>query len=188
MRAWLIRHGESESNAGGSSSFPGETPLTNLGWWQASQVAADLREPALIVTSPYKRAQQSAEPTRARFPHVPCEEWAVQEFTYLGDLRGRRMTRLDRLPYVEAYWKRADPFEVIGEAESFAGFLNRVTDFLKQLDTQDGPVAVFTHELFIQAVLWSIREQVSTVDSEVMRAFRRYADEAKVPNCAITEL
>jgi 2,3-bisphosphoglycerate-dependent phosphoglycerate mutase len=70
-RAWLIRHGQSETNAGGPSSDPAAVPLTPLGRWQAEQVAAAFAgAPALIVTSPYLRARQTVEPTISRFPAV----------------------------------------------------------------------------------------------------------------------
>src|SRR5262245_709170 len=69
--AWLIRHGESESNAGTPSAEPGASPLTARGREQAAGLAATLPEPpTLIVASPYRRAAQTAEPTAARFPDV----------------------------------------------------------------------------------------------------------------------
>jgi 2,3-bisphosphoglycerate-dependent phosphoglycerate mutase len=40
IRVWLIRHGQSESNAGLPSREPGASVLTPLGHWQAEQVAA----------------------------------------------------------------------------------------------------------------------------------------------------
>ena len=82
IRVFLIRHGESESNAGLPSADPGSAPLTPDGHRQARQVARVLADaPALIVTSPYLRARQTAQPTISRFPGAACEEWPVQEFT-----------------------------------------------------------------------------------------------------------
>src|ERR1017187_7993341 len=57
IRVFLIRHGESESNAGLPSADPGSASLTLDGHRQATQIARVLADvPALFVTSPYLRA------------------------------------------------------------------------------------------------------------------------------------
>jgi 2,3-bisphosphoglycerate-dependent phosphoglycerate mutase len=137
LLAWLIRHAESEANFGLATAQPAETPLTERGWEQARRLAAWLDEPpSLIVTSPYVRTKQTAQPARERFPEVPHEEWPVQEFTYLSGLHGRLTTAAERRPLVEAYWLRADPHHVDSPgSESFAGVLRRAHD------TIDWPLA-----------------------------------------------
>lgn len=186
LRVWLVRHGESESNAGAPSDDPGASVLTARGREQADRVAATLPErPALIVTSPYVRAAQTAEPTIARFPDVQREEWPVQEFTYLGMFHDRLSTAGERRPYVADYWDRADPHLSLGGAESFADLLGRVGDCLDRLSQQPtGPVVVFTHGLFLRAVAWALL----TGDQADMPAFRRFSTGVVVPNCAVVEL
>lgn len=198
MRAWLIRHGESESNAGLATNGPGMSPLTPTGRRQAERVAgAFSRPPALIVTSPFVRARQTAEPTIARFPQVPLEEWPVQEFTYLGDLHGPATTAEQRRPHAMAYWDRCDPDYVNGgEGESFAGLVGRVGDLLAGLAATDagGLVAVFTHGLFVRALIWAVARGVyategpSRVDAELMRGFRVFCDGFVLPNGSIVEI
>ena len=57
-RVWLIRHGQSESNAGLPTNGPAASPLTELGHRQAERVAEQFTgPPALIVSSPFLRAQ-----------------------------------------------------------------------------------------------------------------------------------
>jgi glutamine cyclotransferase len=69
IRVFLIRHGESESNAGLASSDPGSIPLMPDGHRQAGQIARVFSDiPALIVTSPYLRARQTAQPTISGLP------------------------------------------------------------------------------------------------------------------------
>jgi 2,3-bisphosphoglycerate-dependent phosphoglycerate mutase len=189
-RAWLIRHGQSETNAGGPSSDPAAVPLTPLGHWQAEQVAAAFAgAPALIVTSPYLRARQTVEPTISRFPAVAGQEWPVQEFTYLGELHGRTMTSDEREPYARAYWSRSDPQLATNGAESFADLLRRVTDFLARLRAQGpGPVAVFTHGIFMRAVAWAVVTGITAPSGDDMRHFRRFADSYLVPNGSVVEL
>lgn len=190
IRVWLIRHGQSESNAGLPSREPGASVLTTLGHWQAEQVAASFGEaPALIVTSPYRRAQQTAEPSLKRFPDAAAAEWPVQEFTYLGELRDRAMTSLQREPYVQAYWERSDPHEASGGAESFADLVGRSREFLGRLSREPGgPVAVFTHGLFMRSVAWSLVSGVTVPTPSDMQDFRRFAAGYRTPNGGVVEL
>jgi 2,3-bisphosphoglycerate-dependent phosphoglycerate mutase len=183
-RVWLIRHGESESNVGRTSAEPAEIPLTEFGRQQAEQVAlAFARPPALIVTSPYLRARQTAQPTIERFPDVPYEQWSVQEFTYLGDMHGKATTAKEREPFAQAYWNRGDPDFSNGGAESFNGLLGRAHDLLDRLsETPKGPVVVFTHGYFMRAVVWRVLLGGS------MQDFRRFAESYIVPNCGVIDL
>jgi broad specificity phosphatase PhoE len=191
IRVFLIRHGESESNAGLPSVTADSAPLTPRGRWQAEQIAQVIAEvPALIVTSPYRRARQTAEPTISRFPSADCQEWPVQEFTYLGDLYGRSSTASERVPHVQAYWEQADPRRRRGDGgESFTDLLRRGSDCLSRLSAQtSGPVVVFTHGLFMRAVAWSLLTGISAPGPEEMRGFRRFADRYLIPNAGVIEL
>jgi 2,3-bisphosphoglycerate-dependent phosphoglycerate mutase len=190
IRVFLIRHGESESNTGLVSAGPASAPLTAAGHQQAEQIARVLADvPALIVTSPYLRARQTAQPTIRRFPATACKQWPVQEFTYIGDLLGRASTASEREPYARAYWDRADPHAVSAGAESFTGLLSRVTGFLNRLSTQEStPIVVFTHGLFMRAVAWSLLTGITTPDQEQMRGFRDFANRYLIPNAGVVEL
>ncbi|MFC9977698.1 histidine phosphatase family protein [Spirillospora sp. NPDC127200] len=191
-RVWLIRHGQSESNAGLPTNGPGAAPLTAQGRAEAEGVAeAFTGPPALIVSSDFARARETALPARRRFPDVPYEEWPVQEFTYLGRLHGPGTTNAQRRPYAEAYWDRSDPRYVAGEdGESFQGLIDRSRELLARLAAvpDPGPVAVFTHGLFMRAVAWSLATGVTEPGPEDMRAFRRFMDVFRTPNCSVIEL
>ena len=107
---WLVRHGESEGNAGAATSDYAAIPLTERGYIQARQVAGACPEPPQrVVFSPYRRARQTALPLLDRFPAVPVEELAVQEFTYLAKDRCRGLDNVARQPLVDAYWNRMEP-------------------------------------------------------------------------------
>ncbi|WP_051711955.1 histidine phosphatase family protein [Spirillospora albida] len=191
-RVWMIRHGQSESNAGLPTNGPGAAPLTALGREQAARMAAAFTAPPdLIVSSPFVRARQTAEATVERFPAVPYEEWPVEEFTYLGALHGPRTTGEQRRPFAEAYWERADPAYVNdGDGESFVALIARANAFLERLAAlpDEGMVAVFTHGLFMKAVIWSVLTGVTVPDVAAMRAFRHFNGACNVPNCTVTEL
>ena len=189
VRVWLIRHGQSESNAGLPSTDWRAIPLTELGQRQAAHVAGVFADPPqLIVTSPYLRARLTAQPTIERYPGTAFEEWPVQEFSYLGPL-GHPATSHEREPEVRAYWERADPRLAQPGAESFAGLIGRVTSFLGRLGERDtGPVAVFTHGIFMRAVAWFLLTGVADPGPDDMRQFRAFTSLYPVPNCGVMEL
>lgn len=152
---WLIRHGESEANAGFATANPAEIKLTKEGEKQAKAITEQFpRPPALIITSSYVRTKQTAEPTLRRYPQVPCEVWPVEEFTYLASVHGEKSTVQERKPLVNDFWNRHDPRYRDGErGESFAHFIGRVHRVIKQLQHRpEDFIVVFSHEQFIQAL------------------------------------
>ncbi|WP_231329764.1 histidine phosphatase family protein [Actinomadura graeca] len=171
---------------------PYASPLTALGEQQAARVAdAFAAPPALIVSSSFVRARQTAEPAVKRFPETPYEEWPVGEFTYLGALHGPRTTSEQRRPHAEAYWERLDPAYVCGgDGESFQALIARVHVFLDRLAglREEGLVAVFTHGIFMKAVIWSLLSGVGEPDAAAMRGFRQFGEVCEMPNGVITEL
>ncbi|KGK24500.1 histidine phosphatase family protein [Pseudomonas plecoglossicida] len=181
----FVRHGESAANAGTATSDPALIPLTDMGWEQARAVAERfLQAPTLIVTSPYERAADTAKPTIVRFPGVPVEIWPVEEFTYLSLTRCANTTPADRRPWVEGYWRSADPEFVDGPGtESFASLIQRARESLRRLHGMPGTVAVFGHGQFIQAVRWLIVESPVRIDSAAMRDFRAFDLEHPISNC-----
>src|SRR5256885_1339306 len=159
----LVRHGESQSNAGLATPNPVKVALTSLGHKQARQVATFLKENMplnLIVTSPYLRTKQTAEPTRQLFSTTAVEEWEVQEFTYLSSMHQEQSATEDRKPLVEIYWSMCEPFFMDSSypyfilnphSESFRVFIGRVQAFirrLKEVDNRCQNIAVFSHEQF----------------------------------------
>lgn len=181
----FVRHGESAANAGTATSDPALIPLTERGWEQARAVAETFSQaPALIVTSPYERAADTAKPSIERFPEVPVEVWPVEEFTYLSPSRCANTTAADRRPWVEGYWTSSDPEFVDGPGtESFASLIQRARESLRRLRGMSGLVAVFGHGQFIQAVRWLIVESPVRIDSAAMRDFRAFDLEHPISNC-----
>lgn len=176
MEAIFIRHGQSTGNAGTPCNDLALLELTKLGWSQARQVATNWTQvPTLIVTSPYLRTQQTAQPTIDRFYDVPIEIWPVQEFTYLQPERWNGTRSVERLPYIETYWANANPDYCDGEgAESFSTLLRRAAVTLCQLENMpdDSFVYIFSHGQFIQAIRSLVIDRDKT-DREKMRTFWR---------------
>lgn len=193
QRVWLVRHAESAANAGLVTTNPTDTPITELGREQARRFAHRTcilsPRPALIVTSPYLRTKQTAEPFQAAFPDVPREEWPVQEFTYLNIEKNANKTFAQREPDKGAYWDRNDPEYVDGEgAESFIGCFERVFDMFCRLPKAPSPVVIFTHGHFMRFVLWTFLSPEVTRWRESMSHVHALEQAVPIDNMAVLPL
>src|SRR5262249_12544419 len=75
---YLLRHGQSEANAGEATPSPEAAGLTAVGRLQSRALAAALdAAPELIVVSRFRRARETAAEAHARFPEARIEEWPV---------------------------------------------------------------------------------------------------------------
>jgi broad specificity phosphatase PhoE len=187
-KIWFIRHGQSESNAGLATMYPGGSALTELGKTQARYVAQTIpTRPDLIITSPYIRTKQTAIPTFARFTDVPHEEWPVQEFHYLALPTDRPIHPDERRPLVDAYWERCDPFYRDGpQTETFANFAERAHEAqTRLLERTEEYTIVFTHGLFTRLFLWLLLTPPAAMDAMRMRRFLSFIGGMRVPNTAI---
>lgn len=182
----LIRHGESAANAGEASLDHASIPLTLKGVEQAQLVALSFtKAPALIVASPFSRAQSTAMVTLAAFTSTPFENWPIHEFTYLEPARCTNTTVAQRRAWVEAYWAKSDPAFTDGEgAESFLDFISRAQSFLNRLAEHPAhDIAVFSHGQLINAVAWLIECRPQKIDGQAMAEWREYEITNHVPNC-----
>lgn len=160
--------------------------LTQKGFEQAHLMAQSFNNaPALIIASPFARAQATAKATAAALPATPLETWPIHEFTYLEPARCANTTVAQRRDWVEAYWAKSDPTFTNGEgAESFCDFIIRAQSFLVQLaehPAQD--IAVFSHGQFINAVAWLIERKPQDIDGRAMADWCEYEITNHVRNC-----
>jgi 2,3-bisphosphoglycerate-dependent phosphoglycerate mutase len=165
--------------------------LTPQGRLEAEQIAqAFTRQPDLLVVSPYLRAQQTAEPTLTRFQNVPTATWPVYEFTYLAAHHYDGTTGSERWPIAMIYWERNDPHYRDGpEAETFAELVERVwaiVDCLRQ--NQNQFVALFSHGLFIRALLWAVLSNIQQATPQQMQRYSNFCRAVRVPNGAVCRL
>lgn len=190
-RILLIRHGESESNAGAVSDDASSASLTPLGVRQAQAIAEWLdTPPARFIVSPYRRAEQTAAPSLARHPHVPVETWPVHEFTFLSPAAYAGTSRTMREPAAEAYWAAADAHAVTGDgAESFAAFVARVHATRARLAAlPDDLVVVFAHKKFLNALRWTYLTGEAPASSSRMVRFREFDHAVPFANGACCEV
>lgn len=190
-QVWLIRHGESEANAGGKTSDPALVPLTSSGERQAMEIVpAFTQKPSLIILSRYLRARQTAKPVLDQFSGVLCEDWDVHEFTYLSPDRCLSTTILERKPLVESFWKKCDPHYCDGRgAESFVEFIERVQATITSLKRHESSFcAIFSHMQFIAAMLWCLESPSRVIDSEAMKDYKLFLERNPIANGSITKL
>ena len=187
---WLIRHGQSASNAGLPATGNDEVPLTELGHRQARDVADRVpRQPGLLITSSFLRARATAAPIHDRWPLARCETWPIGELTYLSPARCRGTTAETRRPWIEAYWRRCDPDHRDGpDAESFGDFIERLRDFHRRLLALDDDFVIAVgHGQFFRAYLLG-RSEGFAVSAEWMKAYRAAETARPMSNCEIIEL
>lgn len=191
MRVTFVRHGQSTSNAGEMVHDLDEICLTDLGWQQAKAVAASwTAAPSYIISSPFLRAMQTAEPTCERFAAKLTAVWPIQEFVYLQPSHWIGTTREQRRPTVDAYWQRADPDFVDGPgAESFANVLRRAEAALARVTAlpDNATPVLFSHSQFIQAMRLTLMFPGAT-DAQKMASFWPFDQRSPVLNGQKVEL
>jgi broad specificity phosphatase PhoE len=163
----LVRHGQTAANASGLLLGRADPPLTETGYRQARALAAALPRAARIVSSPLRRARQTAavlagaapgaEAADAEAPDADTVQvdprWIEMDY---GDLDGRPVTALS-----EQVWRtwRQDPGFVPAGGESVAAVCARVREACLELadDAARGDVVVVSHVSPIKAaVTWAL--------------------------------
>jgi probable phosphoglycerate mutase len=188
---WLVRHAQSEGNAGLVSSGLGLAALSPNGRSQAAMLAESLpTAPDLIVVSPFARSVETAASLLARFPDTPLEEWPVQELTILAAALYRGTTQADRGAPVDAYWQRLETDYCSGAgAETFREFMARVDGMLNQVRTRPEAFAVIvTHGYVMQAAIWRLLHPSAPVDATAMAGFWAFSRACSIPNIHVVPL
>ncbi|MCB2183006.1 MAG: histidine phosphatase family protein [Desulfobulbaceae bacterium] len=186
---WLVRHGQSESNANLATVSPHSTRLTETGWRQASRFARLIDvQPDLIIVSPYVRSVQSARPLCERYPQTPVEEWPVQEFTYLSPAAYQGTTAAQRRPQIDAYWRKSDPKFHHPGAESFSVFLSRVTEVIERLKQLKGFVMIISHGHTIRLLWQLLSSGVALSPEKQMQAYYHLRQSVVISNFAVLKL
>lgn len=190
---WLIRHGQSQANAGAATEHPKSIALTAVGQDQANHIAQQISfTPRSIIVSPYTRTLDTARPLLSKLNsngiEVPVKEWPIHEFTYLSPVRCRGTTAADRRAWAQEYWQRADPDWEDGDgAESFRQLMERVRHFSVLLRQEIGPTLVFGHGMFFKAFLISLEYGIEA-SAEAMQRYRLLESAAPIHNAEIVPL
>ncbi len=159
MIMYLLRHGESESNA--KDIFAAkkiDLPLTYLGVQQAETQAKVLKKVGFekIYTSPLLRAKQTAEIMGRSCGVAPVISDCLSEID-VGILDGKSM----KDPHYWEIWEKTmqkweGGYSDIGfpEGETLNDIKIRFTEFLDRLEDSHNPILIVSHCGFFIVVIW----------------------------------
>ena len=186
---YLIRHGESESNAGRATSSFANIRLTAAGHVQAKSFAQDFAIlPSLIVTSSFLRARQTAGYFSDLHKEVAVFEWPVHEYVFVTFPESAATTRLQRKPVVDDYWKRNNPKEKNVGSESFYEFWSRVKHVYDLVRRERAErVVIFTHEFFMQAFAFGVERQFPDCSAQIMSQLYAQSRSTPIDNLSVRE-
>ncbi|MBQ9578629.1 MAG: histidine phosphatase family protein [Ottowia sp.] len=186
-RVFFVRHGQSSSNAGELSVPHAEVPLTALGLAQSIAVAPLLpARPALVLTSPYVRAQETAAPYCAHCGVQMHEVDLLHEFDAFAFHLIEGMTGEQRRPVTAEFWGKADPLLRTGkDKETFTEFATRVQAFEHiVLPVLPSDTVIFGHGTWIALMVWRLLG-FNPLCEGGMRRFRSFQQGLPMPNASI---
>lgn len=169
----LVRHGRTEANAAGLLLGHLDPPLDAVGRAQAELVACAIGSVHRVVTSPLRRAMETADFFEVA-PEVD-ERWIELDY---GSLDGTPVR--DVTSDVWARW-RQDPDFVPGGGESLAHLHDRVVDACEDvLDSAvDHDVVVVSHVSPIKAAMaWALGVGIDT-------SWRAHLDQASITRIGV---
>lgn len=160
-KIFLIRHAESESNAGGIYEHNYLVKITEKGKQQAKDLVEilsakkEISKPNKIIVSKYIRTQETAEPLiqklqKEKHKHEVHLWLDVHEFDYLdrGPFLNKPKEEFEK--HAKEYWSKADPFvRFLPERETFQEFVDRVHGTILKMQKLDKTNYIFTHGHFI---------------------------------------
>jgi broad specificity phosphatase PhoE len=165
---FVVRHGQTQANADGLVLGRADPPLTDLGRRQAAALARALPAPAKVVSSPLRRAQETA--AAFSVPVGTDERWIELDY---GEMDGVPAASVG-----EDLWARwrADPDFVPPGGESLTALGTRVREACEELSAEasERDVIAVTHVSPVKAaVAWAL-----AVGDEV--AWRLFVEDAAV--------
>jgi alpha-ribazole phosphatase len=183
----LVRHGQSQANAGGVTLENSLVPLTKLGELQAQALAPLLPSTAAgIWSSPFRRALDTATPYCERIAQPAARHDDLREFEVIDTLQMRGSAFTERNAAVVRFWETAEPDHRMGPtAETFREFHERIarvrTHWLPNL--ADGTV-IFGHGMWMALLFWQMWG-FERNDHAAMIRFRRFQLGFPMPNAAL---
>ena len=186
-RIYLVRHGQSQANAGGMTLENPLVPLTELGELQARAIAPLLPPTRVAIwSSPFKRTLDTAAPYCARMGRIAATHDDLREHETVDTVQLRGSSCEERETVVADYWMKSDPDHRSGPgAETFREFHERVArarlGFLPGLP--DGSV-IFGHGMWMALLLWQLWG-FAAVDCLSMTLFRRFQLGFPTPNTGV---
>lgn len=183
---WIIRHGESNSNAGEISRSEHDVHLTHNGRNQAAWLGEHFPfTPSKLFISELPRSRETAEPLAARFNLTPEVRPELNEFSPLGLSVLEGMNGRQRAEAYEHYWATSTPQAQIGDdGETFEALTSRITYFLGHLDDYPTESVVIGHSIWIKVLAWKLLGFSTAIQAD-MPPLRRFQHAFPTPNCSV---
>ena len=167
---YFIRHAQSEANRKDILASRQDFPLTEKGWQDAAEIAADFKKIARldrIVCSPLIRAQQTAQPIAEAFGvEIETDERITEQ--ELGVFSGLTYAELDERPDYMHDRTRRWTWVPEGGGESYEMIARRLAPFFKSLDALEGDHILFvTHAVTMRLIKATLEQTLPEYPREI---------------------
>lgn len=163
MLLYMARHGETQWNRLKKTQGAQDTPLTDLGRYQASQLARRLKDNSIttIYTSDLGRARETAQIIGDRLNLVPIATSSLREVCF-GIWEGLSIEEIEEeYPGELARW-RTDLSFAPKEGESLFSVNNRIQNFIESLKiaslNPDNNILIISHAATIKILILELLE------------------------------
>lgn len=189
-KIYLIRHAQSESNAGQTVRPNHQINITDVGKTQAQELAdwlsANVTEPVTeIFVSQYIRTQQTAQPYLQSTKRTAIVIDELHEFNFLDFDTIKDLSFDDIRVIADDFWQQHSAHRASEVTDSFEHFVARVKKVRAYFDAlPDGTYLVFTHGMWIGMLIW----QLLLGDSPRlynMKKFREFELATRPKNCEV---
>lgn len=189
-KIYLIRHAQSEANAGLLVRPNADINITELGNTQARELAdwlhTHISEPIDdIFVSQFVRTQQTAQPFLDKHTRTHTLIDELHEFDYLDFDHIKDLAFVDIKNMADEFWTKSPDHQDSERTDSFANFVKRVQTVRAFFDgLPDGTYVVFTHGMWIGMLIW----QLLLGDSPRvmnMQQFRAFELTIRPKNCEV---
>ncbi len=159
---YLIRHAQSESNAGHAIRPNPDIALTNLGRQQARELSdwllAHVATPNKVFVSSYIRTHQTAEPYLDKTGLTSIVLDDLREFNYLDYEHIKDLTLPQIIKMADEFWARGDrEYTDSPTSDNFINLVARVKAVCEEFDAlPDGTYVVFTHGMWLGMLMWQL--------------------------------
>lgn len=159
---YLIRHAQSESNAGLNIRPNADISLTELGHAQANLLSdwlmAHIPNPDQVFISTYIRTHQTARPYLDKTGITPMVIEPLREFNYLDYGHIKELTYSELVSMADEYWAKAEISYTDSPAtDNFINLVERVKMVRDEFEKlPDGTYVAFTHGMWLGMLSWQL--------------------------------
>lgn len=187
---YLIRHAQSESNAGLNIRPNHLIALTELGKHQAIKLSDWLHQhipmPDGVFVSSYIRTHDTARPYLDKIGMTAVSIDNLREFNYLDYEHIKALSFHEIVQMADRFWQRAESEYTDSPAtDSFINLVTRVKAVRDEFDRlPNGEYVVFTHGMWLGMLMWQLLHG-DTSKVLNMKKFREFELSVRPKNCEV---